>query len=144
MQKQCHPDVRDYGGEPFVFNISRVANMNTNFRTALWTGEYMQLTVMSIPVGEDVGAEMHATVDQYIRVESGRALIKIGKDCKLDSGERCVDSNYAVIIPAGTWHNIINVGYTPLKLCSIYAPPQHPLGTTHQTRFDAERQEKDK
>ena len=142
MQKQCHPDVRDYGGEPFVFNINHATGMNPNFRTALWTGEYMQLTLMSIPVGGDIGVEMHSDVDQFIRVEGGRALVKIGKNCRLEDGEKFVDCNYAIIIPAGTWHNIINVGYTSLKLYSIYAPPQHPKGTVHQTKFDAEREEK--
>ena len=87
---------------------------------------------------------MHSDVDQFIRVESGRALIKIGDDCKLESGEKCIDCNYAVIIPAGTWHNVINVGYTPLKLYSIYAPPQHSLGTEHKTKIDAANDEKDK
>ena len=142
MQKKCHPEFRDYGGEPFVFNVSQAANLNTNFRTTLWTGEYMQLTLMSIPVSGEIGVEMHSTVDQYIRVESGRALVKIGKNCKLEDGEKCIDCNYAVIIPAGTWHNVINVGYSPLKLYSIYAPPQHPLGTTNQTKADAEQEDK--
>ena len=142
MQKQLHPDVRDYGDEPLVFNISHATEMNPNFRTTLWTGKHMQLTLMSIPVGGDIGVEMHSNVDQFIRVESGRALVKIGKDCSLSEGEKYVDCDYAVIIPAGTWHNIINVGYTPLKLYSIYAPPQHPLGTTNQTKADAEQEDK--
>ena len=141
MQKQCHPDVRDYGGEPLVFNINHATSMNPNFRTTLWTGEHLQLTLMSIPVGGDIGVEMHSNVDQFIRVESGRAIVKMGRTCKLEECEKCVDSNYAIIIPAGTWHNIINVGYVPLKLYSIYAPPNHPFGTVHQTKFDAERED---
>lgn len=144
MQKQCHPDVRDYGKEPFVFNINHAANMNPNFRTTLWTGEYLQLTLMSIPVGGDIGVEMHSDVDQFIRVESGRALVKIGKNCRLEDGEKCVDSNYAIIIPAGTWHNVINLGYSPLKLYSIYAPPHHAFSTVHPTKLDAQRDEDDK
>ncbi len=136
-----HPDVRDYVAEPFIFNINHATNMNENFRTVLWTGCHMQLTLMSIPVCDDIGVEMHPDVDQFIRIESGCAKVYIG-DCPhslCESG--CVDSGSAIIIPAGTWHNIVNVGKRPLKLYSLYAPPQHPYGTVHRTKADAEHGE---
>ena len=136
--QQCgeHPEIRDYGAEPFIFNIDHATLMNENFRTTLWTGRHMQLTLMSIPVCCDIGVEMHSDVDQFIRVESGKARVYMGS-CKNDLRERaCVDGNYAIIIPAGTWHNIVNVGNRPLKLYSLYAPPQHPFGTVHQTKAD--------
>ena len=135
-----HPKIRDYGREPFIFNINHATNMNENFRTTLWTGEHLQLTLMSIPVGSSIGVEMHPNVDQFIRVESGRARVYTG-NCRGDLQEAaCVDGNYAILIPAGTWHNIVNIGSRPLKLYSIYAPPQHPFGTVHRTKEDAEHE----
>ena len=136
-----HPEIRDYGSKPFIFNIDHATNMNKNFRTTLWTGKHMQLTLMSIPTGGDIGAEMHHNVDQFIRIESGKAKVYMGT-CKGDLQEKaCVDSNYAILIPAGTWHNIVNVGRHPLKLYSLYAPPHHPIGTVHPTKEDAEHEE---
>ena len=133
-----HPEIRDYGGEPFVFNINHATNMNQNFRTTLWTGQYLQLTLMSIPVGGDIGVEMHDDVDQFIRIESGRAKVYMGS-CRNNMKEiASVYGNYAILIPAGTWHNIVNIGNRPLKIYSIYAPSQHPFGTVHKTKKDAE------
>ena len=136
-----HPEISDYGCEPFVFNIAHATGMNDNFRTTLWTGQDMQLTLMSIPVCCDIGMEMHENVDQFIRIESGKAKVYMGS-CRGNMQEiSCVDGNYAVIIPAGTWHNIVNVGNRPLKLYSLYAPPQHPFGTVHKTKLEAEHGE---
>ena len=142
-QRNCgeHPEVRDYGGEPFIWNIHHATERNKNFRTTLWTGRDMQLTLMSIPVRGEVGVERHDDVDQFIRMESGRAKVYIGS-CRNDLKEMgYVDGNYAILIPAGTWHNIVNVGSRPLKLYSLYAPPKHPFGTIHSTKEDAERAE---
>lgn len=136
-----HPEVWDFGPEPLIFNIDHAAKMNPNFRTTLWTGRDMQLTLMSIPAGGDIGLEIHEDVDQFIRIESGRAMVMMGQ-CRNDLYKKqCVDDNYAILIPAGTWHNIVNAGNTPLKLYSIYAPPQHPFGTVHRTKADAEHSE---
>ena len=136
-----HPEIRDYGCEPFIFNINHATNMNENFRATLWTGRDMQLTLMSIPVRGDIGVEMHDDVDQFIRVESGRAAVYMG-NCRSNLREiGCVDESYAILIPAGTWHNIVNTGSRPLKLYSLYAPPQHPIGTIHRTKADAEQEE---
>lgn len=133
-----HPEIRDYGGKPFIFNINHAANMNENFRTTLWTGQDMQLTLMSIPIHGEIGVEMHPDVDQFICLESGRMKVCMG-DCQYTLREIArVDGNYAILIPAGTWHNIINVGNHPLKLFSLYAPPQHPFGTVHKTKIEEE------
>ena len=133
-----HPEIRDYGDGAFIFNINHATERNENFRTTLWTGKYLQLTLMSIPVCGEIGVEMHDDVDQFIRVESGRAKVYTG-DCQCNLRERaCVDGNDAILIPAGTWHNIVNVGRSPLKLYSLYAPPQHPAGTVHRTKEDAQ------
>jgi len=126
--------LKDYGPDPFVVNIERATEQNNTFRTALWTGKHLQLTLMSINVGEDIGLEMHPDVDQFIRIEEGRGLAIMGdsKD-KLDF-QANVRDDYAIFIPAGKWHNLINTGNIPLKLYSIYAPPEHPHGTVHVTK----------
>ena len=133
--------LKDYGPEPFVIDIEKATLQNNNFRTALWTGCHLQLTLMSINVGEDIGLEKHPDLDQFIRIEQGEGIVKMG-DSKhnLDFQAR-VSDDYAIIIPAGKWHNLINTGCVPLKLYSIYAPPQHPFGTVHKTKEDAEMAE---
>ena len=141
MQKEnCggHPALGDHGDEPFVFNIHHATMQNPNFRTTLWTGRHLQLTVMSIPVCGEIGEEMHENVDQFIRVESGCAKVYTG-NCRGRLQEAgCVNANCAILIPAGTWHNIVNIGKCPLKVYSLYAPPQHAPGTVHKTKADAE------
>ncbi|WP_424141330.1 cupin domain-containing protein [Sporosalibacterium faouarense] len=133
--------IKDYGPNPFVINIDKATKENINFRTALWTGEHLQVTLMSLNVGEDIGLEVHPTVDQFIRIEEGQGLVKMGEDkTRLDFQAQVYD-DYAIMVPAGTWHNIINTGYKPLKLYTIYAPPEHPHGTIHQTKADAEAEE---
>lgn len=130
-------EIKDYGAEPIVVNINRLTQMNRNFRTALWTGKHMQVTLMSIPVGGDIGIEMHPDVDQFIRIESGAAGVMMGKSKNNLNYRRKADANYAIIVPAGTWHNVVNIGSEPLKVYSIYAPPHHPFGTVHKTKQDA-------
>lgn len=128
----------DYGPEPFVINIDKATKQNNTFRTALWTGEHLQLTLMSINVGEDIGLENHPNLDQFIRIEQGKGLVKMGQEKDNLNYQRRVSDGYAFIIPAGTWHNLENTGGVPLKLYSIYAPPQHPKGSVHRTKADAE------
>jgi len=137
-----HTKLKDYGPKPFAINIEEATKENKNFRTALWTGKHLQLTLMSIDVGGDIGLEIHPYLDQFIRIEEGQGIIKMGdrKD-KLDFEARVAD-DFIFIIPAGKWHNLINTGNKPIKLYSIYAPPQHPWGTVHKTKADAEAAEK--
>lgn len=124
--------------EPYVVNIEDATLDNGNFRTVLWTGEHLQLTVMCINPGEDIGLEIHTGLDQFLRVEQGKGVLMTGDSRdRLDNRKRIYD-NYAIIIPAGKWHNIVNTGRVPLKLYSIYAPPAHPPGTVHETKQDAE------
>jgi len=127
----------DYGPEPYVVNIEKATIENNNFRTAVWTGNHMQLTLMSIGVGEDIGLELHPNTDQFIRIEEGQGLIRMGDNQEMWNFEEPVFEDYAFIIPAGKWHDLINVGNRPLKLYSIYAPPQHSRGTVHKTKADA-------
>ncbi len=131
-------NLRDYGPEPFVVNIEEATEQNNTFRTALWTGKHLQLTLMSIGVGEDIGLEVHPELDQFIRIEEGQGLVKMGDRSDRLSFQARVYEDFAIIIPAGKWHNLINTGSKPLKLYSIYAPPAHPHGTIHETKADAE------
>lgn len=136
------PDTKDYGPEPLIVNIDCFAKQNTYYRTTLWTGNNLQVTLMSIPIHGDVGGEVHSDFDQFIRIENGCALVKMGKSDSHLSYQQRVGSNHAVMIPAGTWHNIINTGNIPLTLYSIYAPPQHPFETVHTTKEAAKDAEK--
>lgn len=131
-----HRRIKDHGGEPFTINIEKAAKQNKNFRTAIWTGDYLQVTLMSINVGDDVGLEVHPDVDQFLRIEQGQGLVQMGdaKD-RLDFKKK-VSDDYAIMVPAGKWHNITNTGNKPLRLYSIYAPPEHPFETVHRTQAD--------
>jgi mannose-6-phosphate isomerase-like protein (cupin superfamily) len=133
--------MKDYGPLPFAVNINKAAKQNNTFRTALWTGKHLQVTLMSINVGDDIGLEIHPNVDQFIRIEEGQALVRMGssKD-RLDFQAKAYE-DFAIMVPAGTWHNVINTGNRPLKVYSIYAPPQHPHGTVHPTKAAAQASE---
>ncbi len=131
-------NLRDYGPYPFVINIERATLQNDYYRIALWTGEYLQLTLMSINAGDEIGLEIHNELDQFIRIEDGQGIVMMGdREDQLDFKAKVYDDD-AILIPAGKWHNLINTGHTPLKLYSIYAPPEHPRGTVHETKEDAE------
>jgi len=133
--------VTDYGPQPFVVSIEKITKQNDTFRTALWTGKHLQLTLMSINAGDEIGLEVHPDLDQFIRIEEGQGLVKMGNTENQLNFQVPVYADYAFIIPAGKWHNLINTGETPIKLYSIYAPPQHPYGTVHETREIAEAAE---
>ncbi|HYK72265.1 MAG TPA: cupin domain-containing protein, partial [Pseudoneobacillus sp.] len=134
--------LKDYGPNPFVVNINEASKQNNTYRTALWTGTHLQTTLMSLNVGEDIGLEIHPDVDQFLRIEQGRGIVQMGKNKDNLDYKRKVYDDSAIFIPAGTWHNLTNTGKTPLKLYSIYAPPNHPSGTVHMTKADAEAAEK--
>lgn len=136
--KRPIPQLKDYGPNPFVIDIEEATNENNTFRTALWTGTHLQVTLMNINAGDDIGLEVHETGDQFIYIEEGQGLVKMGdsKD-KLDF-QKVIYDDYAIMIPAGKWHNIINTSNKPLKLYAIYAPPEHPHSTVHLTKADAQ------
>ncbi|WP_096274570.1 cupin domain-containing protein [Paucisalibacillus globulus] len=127
----------DNGPNPFVVNINQAAKQNNTYRTAIWTGTYLQVTLMSLNPGEDIGLEIHPDTDQFLRVEQGQGIVQMGKSKDRLDFERRVNDDSAIMVPAGTWHNLTNTGNTPLKLYTIYAPPHHPHGTVHQTKADA-------
>ena len=111
----------------YVHNIEKAAQQNKTFRTILYTGKNCQLVVMSLKPGEDIGAEVHK-LDQFFRVEEGE-----GK-AVLDGIEHHVKPGFAVLVPAGTRHNIINGRSGPMKLYTLYAPPNHRDGVVHATK----------
>ena len=125
---------KDYGPTPHITNVTPKAICNTAFRAALWTGNYLQMTVMSIPPCSDIGLEIHEDTDQIIRIEQGIGLLKMGK-CKNDLNcQKEFRTGDTLFIPAGTWHNLLNCGRMPLKVSSIYGPPHHPAGIVECTK----------
>lgn len=133
--------LKDSGPNPFVVNIDDATEQNNTFRTVLWTGDDLQVTLMSIDIGDDIGLEVHPTGDQFIRIEEGQGLVKMGDSKDNLDFQRKIYDDYAIMIPAGKWHNVINTGNKPLKLYAIYAPPEHPHGAVHETKADAEAAE---
>jgi mannose-6-phosphate isomerase-like protein (cupin superfamily) len=125
----------------WVGNIEEETKANTTFRTALWTGKHSQLTVMSLKPGEDIGLEVHPEVDQFLRLEQGKGRLEVGPARDELSESYDVGEDWAFVVPAGTWHNVINTGDTELKLYTIYSPPNHPDGTVHTTKAEAEAAE---
>jgi mannose-6-phosphate isomerase-like protein (cupin superfamily) len=121
----------------YVGPIEKQTLVNTNFRQVLFTGKHIQLVVMCLGPGEDIGDEVHPNVDQFFRIEQGE-----GKFVFNERQERPVRNGDAVVVPAGTYHNVINTSKTaPLKLYTLYSPPNHPDGTVHKTRAEADAAE---
>ena len=140
MNCDCSYEHADNGGKTYVVNVGRIAAQNSNFRTAIWTGCNLQMTVMCIPACGEIGSEIHDNTDQLIRVEHGNAVVKFGKSRSRMDYCQSMSQGDAVFIPAGTWHNILNPDNEPLRLSSVYAPPNHPKGTVHRTKKDAEHE----
>ncbi len=133
--------LRDHGPAPFVTDIEQATLTNENYRTALWTGAHLQMTVMSIEPSGEIGLEVHPDRDQFLRVEAGRGRVQMGPSSDDLSFDREVSDDWVVLVPAGMWHNVTNIGDQPLKLYSLYAPAEHPHGTVHRTRAEAEAAE---
>ena len=117
----------------YVGPIEKETRANTYFRRVLFTGRHSQLVVMCLAPGEDIGDEVHPNVDQFFRIEQGDAKFVFN-----EKQERPAQDGDAVVVPAGTYHNVINTSKTvPLKLYTIYSPPNHPDGTVHKTKAEA-------
>lgn len=115
----------------FVKNIEGLAIKNSEFRQVLYTAKHSQLVLMALEPKQDIGAEVHK-LDQFFRVEEGSGEVV------LDGVTTAINAGFAVLVPAGTKHNIINTGSVPMKLYTLYAPPNHRDGVVHHTRADAE------
>jgi mannose-6-phosphate isomerase-like protein (cupin superfamily) len=125
----------------WVGNVEEATLENTNFRTVLFTGANIQLTVMRLGPGEEIGVEMHDHLDQFLRIEEGSARVTFGPSADQVDEEHEVEDDWAVVVPGGTWHNVVNTGDGELKLSSIYAPPEHPPETVHRTKEEADAAE---
>jgi mannose-6-phosphate isomerase-like protein (cupin superfamily) len=132
--------MQDNGPNPYVVNIEELTLQNENFRTTVWTGSEMQMTLMTIQPGDDIGLEVHEDHDQFLRIEQGSARVEIGPtEDSLQTWEAADD--FAIFVPANSWHNVTNTGTDTLKLYSIYAPAEHAHGTVHTTKAEAEAAE---
>ncbi|HRN62742.1 MAG TPA: cupin domain-containing protein [Gammaproteobacteria bacterium] len=118
----------------YVDNIEDRTLENTDFRRVLYTGAHLQLVLMSLQPGEEIGKEVHPGTDQFFRVEQGKATVLI------DGVSHTLEDDEIVIVPAGAEHNVINAGDAPLKLYTLYAPPEHRDGTVHATTAIAKAQ----
>jgi mannose-6-phosphate isomerase-like protein (cupin superfamily) len=127
----------------WVDNIERLTVDNDNFRTVVYTGKHSQLTVMSVPPGGEIGWEAHGHLDQFLRIEMGKGRLDLGTSENKVEESHAVEDDWAFIIPAGTWHNVVNTGDEDLKVYSIYSPPEHPDGTVHRTKADADADDHD-
>jgi mannose-6-phosphate isomerase-like protein (cupin superfamily) len=127
----------------WVGDIEKATLENDTFRTALFTGEHTQLTVMRLAPGEDIGREAHDGIDPFLRIEQGTARVELGTTEEQIDEAHDVEDDWAIIIPAGVWHNVVNTGDGELKLYSLYSPPEHPDGTVHRTKAEAEEAERE-
>jgi mannose-6-phosphate isomerase-like protein (cupin superfamily) len=123
----------------FFGTIEEQTLQNDYFRQVVFTGKYCQLVLMCLQPGEEIGNEVHEKVDQFFRIEQGDAKFILN-----GSEEHTVRTNDAAIVPAGTYHNVINTSKTrQLKLYTVYSPPNHPAGTVHKTKAEADAAEKE-
>lgn len=125
----------------WIGDIERTTLDNDTFRTAVYTGAHLQLTVMRIEPGSEIGWEMHDHLDQFLRIEGGSGRLDLGRTESAVDESHDVEDDWAFIVPAGVWHNVVNTGDGPLSLYSIYAPPEHPAGTVHKTKAEADAAE---
>jgi len=124
------------GMKGYITNIEKASLENENFRKVLYTAKNSQLVLMSLVPGEEIGEEVHH-LDQFFRIEAGQ-----GKAI-LDGVEHAISDGSAIVVPAGTKHNIVNTGSIPMKLYTIYSPPEHRDGVVHATKADAESDEEE-
>lgn len=132
--------MQDTGPNPLIVDIEKATEENQNYRTTLWTGNHLQITLMSIESGKDIGLEIHQNVDQFLRIEEGEATVYFGTD-QNNLNSQSAEKDFAIVVPAGYWHNIVNTGEETLKIYSIYSPVQHPHGTIHKTKEESEAAE---
>jgi mannose-6-phosphate isomerase-like protein (cupin superfamily) len=117
--------IKDIGPEPQSFDIERATKENADYRSVAWSGRYLQVTLMSIPPGSEIGLEAHPQTDQFLRLDAGRGLVQMGAAKDNLTFEKEVSNGWCVLVPAGTWHNITNTGKTPMQVYTIYAPAHH-------------------
>ena len=130
--------IDDIGPRPQTFNLEQATRDNDLYRAVAWSGRYLQLTLMSIPVGRDIGLEMHPETDQFLRLDAGRGRVEMGPAKDRLTVNQEVSDGWCVMIPAGMWHNVTNTGDEPMQVYAIYAPAHHKPGKIHRTAEEAE------
>jgi len=135
--------IKDIGPEPQSFDIERATKENSDYRSVVWSGRYLQVTLMSIPPGSDIGLEAHPQTDQFLRLDDGRGLVQMGTAKDKLTFEKEVSSGWCVLVPAGTWHNITNTGTMPMQVYTIYAPAHHALDKVQVTAAAAKADKDD-
>ena len=132
-QKEHDVTIKDTGPEPQSFDLERQTVENSYYRAVAWSGRYLQLTLMSIAEGGDIGLEMHPDTDQFLRLDAGRGHVQMGSRPDNLDFDKEVSDGWCVLVPAGTWHNITNIGDEPMQVYAIYAPAHHQPGKVHAT-----------
>jgi len=135
--------IEDIGPQPNSFDIERATKENSDYRSVAWSGRYLQVTLMSIPVGGDIGLEAHPQTDQFLRLDAGHGLVQMGVAKDQLTFEKEVSNGWCVLVPAGTWHNITNTGTTPMQVYAIYAPAHHTPDKVQSTETVAESDKDD-
>src|SRR5664279_1835725 len=135
--------IKDIGPQPQSFDIERATKENTNYRSVAWSGRYLQVTLMSIPAGGEIGLEAHPETDQFLRLDAGSGRVQMGPAKDKLTFEKEVSDGWCVLVPAGTWHNITNIGATPMQVYAIYAPAHHTPDKVQATAAAAEADKDD-
>jgi mannose-6-phosphate isomerase-like protein (cupin superfamily) len=135
--------IQDIGPQPQSFDIEQATKDNANYRTVAWSGRYLQVTLMSIPAGGDIGLEAHPETDQFLRLDAGSGRVQMGAAKDTLTFDKEVSNGWCVLVPAGTWHNITNTGKTPMQVYTVYAPTHHASGKVQATAAAAKADKND-
>lgn len=133
--------VKDVGPEPSIFDIETETVANATYRTVVWSGKYLQVTLMSIKPGEDIGLEQHPETDQFLRLDQGTGRCQMGTTKENLTVDEEVEDGWSIMVPAGYWHNVTNTGEEDMRLYTIYAPVHHAPGIVQETKDDADEDE---
>lgn len=135
--------IKDIGPEPQAFDIESATKENSSYRSVAWSGRYLQVTLMSIPVGGDIGLEVHHETDQFLRLDAGSGRVQMGAEKDSLTFDKEVTDGWCVLVPAGTWHNVTNIGTKPMQIYTVYAPAHHKPDKVHETAEAAEADKDD-
>src|SRR5262245_32396686 len=129
--------IKDIGPETQSFDLENATLDNETYRSVVWSGRYLQLTLMSIPPGGDIGLEVHPETDQFLRLDAGRGRVEMGTSKDRLTFKKEVSDGWCALVPAGTWHNVTNIGDEPMQVYTVYAPVHHQPAKIHETAADA-------
>ncbi|MEI6160224.1 MAG: cupin domain-containing protein [Roseococcus sp.] len=133
MSDDANTMIMDIGPEPDAFDLEHATNQNRQYRSVAWSGRFLQVTLMSIPVGGSIGLEAHPQTDQFLRLDAGHGRVQMGAAKDRLTFDEEVSNGWCVLVPAGTWHNITNIGQAPMQVYAVYAPAHHQPGKIQTT-----------